>query len=313
MTRSLTPRRPPAAALLIVVLTAFSIASAKAIGPDAYGYLAATTTYNFEDLTSDLYNPAAVLDNSDDDAVTVPLGFSFVFYGTIYTSVSITSNGTLTFVAPDNDWTPVDLTKASPADNRPMIAPFWHDWTFQYAGSDSVYYQTVGTPGSRRLIVQWEAAEPKYGPGVDTVTFEVKLFEGSNNIEFHYMDATVDDDPTNSNGKISTVGIRDVSGQTNGRRLQWLYNQANLVDETAIRYTAPTFAVNSITRLTTKHIFLQCTGSPGTVNKIQSTDDLKNTAFAPLGTSAANSMGSFTYEDAGATNLTRRFYRIVPP
>lgn len=306
---------PLGTALIVLLLGFVSATTLKAIGPDAYGYLAQARTYDFEDLTSVEYNPTSVLDLSDDGTVTIPLGFPFVFYGTSYTTVSITVNGTLTFVAPDNDWTPVNFNTTAPADDRPMIAAFWHDWSFQYAGSDSVYYQTVGTPGNRRLIVQWEAALSKTGPGNDTVTFEAKLFEGSNNIEFHYMDATVSDDPNVSNGKDATVGIRDTAGQTKNppRVLQWLFNQANIGDLTAIQYIAPTFKVNSISRLTTKHIFLQCTGSPSRVNNVQSTDDLKNMVFGPLGTAAANSMGSFTYEDAGATNLTRRFYRIVPP
>ena len=53
----------------------------------------------------------------------------------------------------------------------------------------------------RRLIVQWDfvlAALPS--PSLDTVTFEVKLFEGTNNIEFHYADATVTDDGLRGQG-----------------------------------------------------------------------------------------------------------------
>ena len=312
--------RPPSRLLrtLIPVISLVALtmpaAHVRAIGPDAYGYTAAATTYNFEDLT-DFYpngGATAVLDNVDDATVTIPIGFTFVYYGVAYNSVSISDNGMITFDLPDNDWVPVDfLTKPTTGDH-PSIAPFFHDWTFQYFGSDAVYYMVLGQPGARRLIIQWDAAQSYTGPGADTVTFEVKLFEGSNNIEFHYMDATITDDSTNSNGRNATVATRDEAGQTDHRVLEWFFNKPNLVDLSAIKYVAPTFKVNAVTRLSNKHAFLQCTGAPSSVNTIEATTSLAS-PFATLGTAAADSLGHFTYEDAAAATMTQRFYRVAVP
>ena len=283
------------------------------IGPDSYGYTAATTTFLFEDLTEPAIDAPPLLDNTDDAAVTVAIGFPFVFYGVAYNAVSITSNGTLTFSDVDTDWVPVDLSTAAPNGDLPMIAVFWHDWTFKYFGSDAVYAAMLGPAGSRRLIVQWNAALSVPGPGSDTVTFEVKLFEGSNHIEFHFLDATISDDSTMSNGKDATVGIRDVAGQTNGRNLQWSFNVPVINDETAIRFVAPVFKVSSITRLANRHIVLQCSGAPSSVNKIEATTDLKTTPFSFLGSAAADALGHFQYEDATAGSFTQRFYRVTVP
>ena len=303
-----------ALALIIMSSLPAGLRAATGAGPDAYGHTAGTIPIAFEDLSVPGSGAVTVLDTADDSAVTVSLGFPFVFYGTAYTSISISSNGIVTFGGIDTDWDPVDFTNDSPAANRPTIAPLWHDWTYQYFGSDAVYYVTRGNPGNRRFIVHWSAPLSDTGPGEDTVNFEVKLFEGTNNIEFHYDDATVSDDANVSNGKDATVGIRDINGQTNNRNLRWAYNQAVINNDTAVRIVAPRFLVNSITRLSNQHIVLQCVGAPSLANKIEATTDLKNTPFAPLTPSVmANSAGSFQFEDVNAGSFTRRFYRVAIP
>ena len=42
-----------------------------------------------------------------------------------------------------------------------LIAPLWHDWNFEgelQPLADAVYYETLGSPGSQRLVVQWNRA-----------------------------------------------------------------------------------------------------------------------------------------------------------
>ena len=45
----------------------------------------------------------AILDNSNDDAVIIPIGFTFVFYGVAYNSLAVTSNGTISFNGVDTE------------------------------------------------------------------------------------------------------------------------------------------------------------------------------------------------------------------
>src|SRR5262249_21909121 len=75
------------------------------------------------------------------------------------------------------------------------------------------------------------------GLGVDTVTFQARLFEGNNQILFSYLDVVVSDDPSYGNGAFATVGIRDRDGHTNGRNLLWSFNQAVLANGQDILFT----------------------------------------------------------------------------
>ena len=282
---------------------------ALAIGPDNYGYTATATTFAFEDLTEPGITATGILDFGNDVAVAIPIGFPFTFYGKTYTSLYVSPNGLITFGNADVDPVPVDLTTSGPQNNLPSIAVLWHDWTFQYLGSDEAYYATLGPAGNRRLIVQWNFAISFTGRGSDTVTFEAKLFEGSNNIEFHYYDATVETDPKVSNGKNATVGIRDTGGQTSTRNLQWSSNQAVISDGLAIQFAAPVFEIWSIQHLGNGHTLLQCVGEPNVANTIQVSTDLINFYF--LASVVADSLGNFPYEDMNAgTPPPRRFYRL---
>src|SRR4051812_22549115 len=85
-----------AGAILLGALT-ISAKIAFAIGPDHYGYTATTTPFNFEDLTEPGFNPTGILDTGNDVAATIPIGFSFTFYGKTYSSLSVSSNGMITF------------------------------------------------------------------------------------------------------------------------------------------------------------------------------------------------------------------------
>jgi hypothetical protein len=295
--------------VIVPAIFAIFCGEALAIGPDNYGYTATATTFAFEDLTEPGVTATGILDLGNDVAVTIPIGFPFTFYGKTYTSLFVSSNGLITFGNADVDPVPVDLTTSGPQNNLPSIAVLWHDWTFQYFGSDEAYYATLGPAGSRRLIVQWNFAISFTGRGSDTVTFEAKLFEGSNNIEFHYYDATVETDPKVSNGKNATVGIRDTGGQTSKRNLQWSFDQSVISDGLAIRFVAPVFRITSIKRLTNGHILLQCVGEPNVANTVQVSTDLTNFTF--LASVVADSLGNFPYEDMNAASSPpRRFYRL---
>jgi hypothetical protein len=222
-------------AVLLVSFHSNPAPAATAPGPDAFGYSVATTAaYSFTDIT----NGTRVLFFSDDDAATVNLGFKFNFYGSNYTSVSFNPNGLITFGGTSTDFNNVGLTTTvAPSNNLPCIAVLWDDWETESIGADALYYQTTGTLGSRQFIVQWNRVLPVNGLGLDTVTFQARLFEGSNQILFSYLDVVVSDDPSYGNGAFATVGIRDRDGHTNARNLLWSHNQAVLANGQDILFT----------------------------------------------------------------------------
>ena len=224
----------------MAILSSGDLAHATIVGPDAFGYTAQNIVGSFEDISNTtLTGSTAALNGEDDAGVTAPIGFNFNFYGRTFSNVSVTPNGLATFGGVDTDSFHASLTANGPVGNLASIAVLWHDWAFDLVGSDQAYYVTVGTPGSRKMIIQWNQAVSVSGAGLDSVTFQAKLFEGSNNIEFHYLDVTVSDDLTISKGADSTVGIRDVTGQFSGKNLQWSFDQAILTDGSAIRFEAP--------------------------------------------------------------------------
>ena len=62
------------------------------------------------------------------------------------------------------------------------------------------------------------------------MTFQVILSE-SGSFLFNYLNTPL------GNGASATVGIRDTAGQSNGRRLQWSFNQGVLGAEESILFT----------------------------------------------------------------------------
>ena len=235
-------RKQSAAALALCLLLPKLAPAVTAPGPDAFGYtVAATTNFSFLQITN---GSARVLWFNDDAAVTnVNLGFSFSFYGSSYTNVSFNVNGLMTFGGASIAYSNVNLTTASPSPNLPSIAALWDDWQTQSPGSDGVYYKTTGTAGSRQFVVQWNNVIPVNGSGTNAVTFEARLFEGSNRILLSYWQVVVvESNLVASLGAGATVGIRDVSGQANNRNLQWSYNQGVITNGLNLLFTLPNHA-----------------------------------------------------------------------
>src|SRR5438128_1390548 len=92
--------------LILVVFQSLPARSATAPGPDAFGYSAAVTSaFSFTEITNGL----RVLYFSDDEALTVNIGFNFNFYGAVYTNLSFNPNGLITFGGPSADFNNVNL------------------------------------------------------------------------------------------------------------------------------------------------------------------------------------------------------------
>ncbi len=226
-------------ALLVVA----GACAAATVGPDVFGYTASdAVVYNFTDISG---TGTRVLVNQDDTAILAGLGFNFTFYGRSYPAVCFSPNGLLSFTNCSTQFTNVDLTTSPVFGNGPhgsvdvpAIAVLWDDWQFFQTGADAAYYfQVTGAVGSRQLIIQWNRAGG-FASSPAFVTFQVILFEGSGDILMQYK--TTDSGDFRANGASATVGIRDASGQTNGRRLQWSYNLGVITAGKAIRFFSPT-------------------------------------------------------------------------
>ena len=229
----------------LAVAVVFALAATPAFATTISNWKYTATdqvAYTFTDISS---TGTKVLSNTDDTSTTQNLGFTFNFYGANFTQASISSNGLLTFSATANNaYTNVNFTTTGTSVNAPTIAGFYDDLNFRTsndATADGVYIQTIGsTVGSRIFVVQWNKASHYPQAGVTftgEITYEVVLYEGSNNFLFSYSDATWSGATGYDYGASATVGIRDTSGQTNGRRLQWSFNTASLSNGYTILFT----------------------------------------------------------------------------
>jgi hypothetical protein len=228
-------------ALLVALLLALATPGAAPAahgpthGPDSFGYTAFSIPFKFTDIST---TGTVVLDNLDDAFVPVPIGFPFSFYGNSQPTAFVSTNALITFVLGSTNFSNASLTGPITPD-VPTMAVLWDDWHTGRTANDRVLAKTVGEPGERRLIVQWQVVEHFSSPitAVSSVTFQAVLFQGSNAIEYRYRDT--DSGDSNAFGASATVGIRDTLGHTNGRNLQWSHNQAVIGNTTAIRFCPP--------------------------------------------------------------------------
>ncbi len=208
----------------------YSLCVSKINDVQGVGYQAAEVPFAFDEISS---TGTRVLAGADDDFVGASIDFPFTFFGTSQTTIFISSNGLLSFGGGSADYANVDLTSQSTDVNVPTIAPLWDDWQTFQSGADAVYYQTLGDAPNRRFVVEWHVVD-HYFSSPSSVTFQAVLFEGSNEIEFRYLDVVTGN--ANNNGASAAVGIRDTSGQSNGRNLQWSFNQGVIRDGEAILF-----------------------------------------------------------------------------
>lgn len=193
-------------------------------GPDLYGYICENSAaYAYIDATNDtgLY----VLDGT----IKLQLPFAFTFYGTTYTELFASSNGNLQFANASPEYRNSCLDAKPAAGMGNMIAPYWDDLDLRFVG----YLETevVGEAPNRIFVVEWDEI-PRFDTG-DLLTFEVQLFEGSNDMVFLYQD--VAQGPA-GNGRSATIGIQS---ELQGLALQLGCNLAVVADAGQMRFTHP--------------------------------------------------------------------------
>lgn len=184
-----------------------------------------TAPYNFIDISA----TGTPLNLTDDGEANVTMPFQFNFYGTTSDLLRVGNNGGILFATTTGD---VGFTNAAlPNAAHPLaIFPFWDDLDDELG---NVYYETVGAAPNRTFIVQWH--ERPHFPGsatADTVTFQVILAEGINEILFQYADLDFGD-PAFNYGASATVGLNKDATTA----VQYSFNSAVLSDGLAIRWT----------------------------------------------------------------------------
>jgi uncharacterized repeat protein (TIGR01451 family) len=224
----------------------------RAGGPDTFGYTykdrncPGGPTYNWLEISE---SGTAVLPTSDDQWVgNINLGFFFNYYGTDYSQLAIGNNGLLFSGTGTSQYVNQPITQTTSIHG--LIAPFWDDIvTWNNNGETptaKIIYKTMGTAPNRMFIVEWYDNQ-HYSSSTSGITFEVILYEGTNNILFQYKDTTFgtvsgstgSDLPPYDNGGSATVGIEDPTGSIG---LQYSYNEQLITPGLAILFKFPQFS-----------------------------------------------------------------------
>ncbi len=195
------------------------------------GYTVTTITAACDDVTTGTaVTRAAGGDWGDDNSSDIAaLPFTLTFFGDAATRWSMASNGFLQLYAATGGSTSTEYVNyAIPdSDEEPdgFVAPFWDDLRTvddddnQIATARTI---TLGTAPARRFVTQWTNFTD--GDGLIRLTFQAKLFEGTNVIELHYCSITAGDE--RASGNSATIGAESLTSEYG---TQVSYNTADAV------------------------------------------------------------------------------------
>ncbi len=141
----------------------------------------------------------------DDDFRAIDLGFSFPFYDGEHETVTVASNGYLTFGSEGAVF--VNQPLPSTGAPRAMIAPYWDDLNPSDGGS--IVALRGGIAPRRWITVAWLEV-PYYGSPTGSASFEATLRENGL-IEFRYLDVE-NGSPDHDRAVSATVGLQDATG-----------------------------------------------------------------------------------------------------
>lgn len=136
-----------------------------------------------------------------------PIGFTFKYDGINYNTFGANAGGLIKFGSiPTYEYT----NNLKTGYSRPAAAPLWDDIkTGSVTGG--VFYQLTGSAPSRVLTVEWRFMRWWWSSPLDSIiSFEVKLYETTNVIEFVYRQ---DPNPPNLGGGSTgaSIGLNSTS------------------------------------------------------------------------------------------------------
>ncbi|MBK8696929.1 MAG: hypothetical protein IPN17_32875 [Deltaproteobacteria bacterium] len=163
----------------------------------------------------------------DDASQSVPIPFSFSFYGGLFSSGWVNSNGTFSFSSGSAAYGHTPLPNGALPNT---IFPHWDDLYLRATGNACV--ATVGMAPNRQFVVQWRDASFCCSDDPTAhLNFEVVLSEGSNTVDVIYGSMGPS---TRATGGNATIGIQNADGSvfdqvayndaaaaTTGRSYRW--------------------------------------------------------------------------------------------
>jgi subtilisin family serine protease len=188
--------------------------------------------------------------NLGDDAVAqISSPFPIAFGGGNFTSLFVSSNGTISFTEAFDGYANGPLPQLPPTApgqlvlSPPffsMVTPFWQDLVAIPNSSQNVFWQVTSAAPNRQLVVEWRNMRSFECPSDASanVTFQTVFSESSSDIIFNYANTIFGGNcASQDNGADATVGIQT----SPGIGAQWSFDAADVGSSRAIRWQlAPT-------------------------------------------------------------------------
>lgn len=216
--------------LLIIVF----LCAASHVDAQVSSYTFASTVGSYTENSAGATAVPAII---TDDAVSSvqDIGFSFVYNGLSYNQFRMDSNGFITF----NVATTSSILTNNLAGSDPLIvAPLWDD--LAGSASSSATYEVTGTAPNRILTVEWRNWKWNYTASNPSISFQVKLYETSNALEFVYRQEPFAASPSSG----ASIGINGGDG-----------SYINLTDVVSPAISSVTAVNNLLTRPVTGRVF----------------------------------------------------------
>lgn len=284
-----------------------------------YGFSVSTSTY------TPLGSSATAVDIlADTKADTVPIGFDFYFEGVAYDSAAVASDGFLSFVVGATSSLSNDLDNGS-AIRRPLVAPLWDDHDGN-ANTSAAAYEVTGTAPNRVFTFEWRDWEWSWNSSDSVVSFQVKLYETTNEIEFHYRwecpsCITGPDASIGLSGASSFLSVTDIeTGSPTASNTLEDSNIDSVVTDQVFRFTPPACSAPGtpmVTNATTNSIDISWAASGsgpwyvywGPCGFDQATpgvhlDTVTTTSFSATGLMASSTYEFGVFEDCGSNGLS---------
>ena len=169
----------------------------------------------------------------DDTFGPIPIGFTFIFNSSSYTEVTIAANGYVKFGSslPGCCW-----YNGTSIQNEPeAVHPFSEDLLGNSATCE-LSYLTSGSPGSQVFTIQWKDWG-FYFSGTSEINFQLKLYEGSNIIEFAYSPATITSGFQTCQVGLSGIAAGDFNSRTTTTDWTATGASANITDQMTFNTT----------------------------------------------------------------------------
>ncbi len=168
----------------------------------SYSFSASNSTTYTSISSSGTYVSAC---NSDDGTQTsISIGFNFVYCGTTYTTLSANANGWLSLVNSSSSGFPTYINDPSyfssyMSSGNGFLMAQWDDMYYP-----SCYYSTTGSSPNRVFTFEWGTAYHCCSASGANASFQVKLYETTNVIEYIYGSSSF-------SSSSATIGIANSS------------------------------------------------------------------------------------------------------